>query len=124
MKMSRPKKDTPEGKIASIKWHKTMEEKYGGKKGVYKLMQKNGRKGGLKPTTKLKGFAANPEMAKIAGSKGGRVSKRGKLDYRKKWAENREVAIAMYDGGHSAREIGEILDIPTQSVSYYLKKEK
>lgn len=35
-----------------------------------------GRKGGQNGHTG--GFAANPELAKIAGAKGGRVSKRGK----------------------------------------------
>lgn len=36
-----------------------------------------GRKGGLAPTDKLKGFAANPELARRAGSLGGKKSKRG-----------------------------------------------
>jgi general stress protein YciG len=35
-----------------------------------------GRKGGRNGHTG--GFAANPELAKIAGAKGGRISKRGK----------------------------------------------
>lgn len=35
-----------------------------------------GRKGGR--NGHLGGFAANPELAKIAGAKGGRISKRGK----------------------------------------------
>ncbi|MBQ1373045.1 hypothetical protein IJJ54_03480 [Candidatus Saccharibacteria bacterium] len=35
-----------------------------------------GRKGGQNGHTG--GFAANPELAKIAGAKGGRISKRGK----------------------------------------------
>lgn len=34
-----------------------------------------GRKGGQNGTTG--GFAANPELAKIAGRKGGRISRRG-----------------------------------------------
>ena len=37
---------------------------------------KIGRKGGKNGRTG--GFAANPELAKIAGSKGGRISRRGK----------------------------------------------
>lgn len=36
-----------------------------------------GKKGGLKKGVK-KGFAANPELAKAAGTKGGRISRRGK----------------------------------------------
>lgn len=38
----------------------------------YRMM---GRKGGK--ATGMKGFALNPERAKIAGAKGGRISKRG-----------------------------------------------
>ena len=37
-----------------------------------------GRKGGRAPTNKPKGFAANRELARIAGAKGGRISRRGR----------------------------------------------
>lgn len=36
-----------------------------------------GKLGGSAKTTKPKGFAANPALAVIAGSKGGAISKRG-----------------------------------------------
>ena len=49
----------------------TNKNKYG--KDVYAEI---GRKGGRNGHTG--GFAANPELAKIAGAKGGRISKRGK----------------------------------------------
>lgn len=39
---------------------------------------KIGRIGGSAIATKPKGFAANPELARIAGAKGGKISKRGK----------------------------------------------
>ena len=38
--------------------------------------RENGAKGGRNGHTG--GFAANPELARIAGAKGGRISKRGK----------------------------------------------
>lgn len=41
-----------------------------------------GRKGGANGHTG--GFASNPELAKIAGSKGGKISKRGPA---KKWSD-------------------------------------
>lgn len=41
-----------------------------------------GRKGGANGHTG--GFASNPELAKIAGAKGGKISKRGPA---KKWSE-------------------------------------
>ena len=49
----------------------TNKEKYG--KDFYAEI---GRKGGRNGHTG--GFAANPELARIAGRKGGRISKRGK----------------------------------------------
>ena len=57
--------------------------KAGGLKAAQKNLAKNpnfyielGRKGGKVGTTG--GFAANPELARIAGAKGGRISKRKK----------------------------------------------
>lgn len=58
--------------------------KEGGKKAAITNLQKygkdfyrnNGAKGGHNGHTG--GFAANPELAKIAGAKGGRISKRGR----------------------------------------------
>lgn len=37
-----------------------------------------GRIGGMTETFAPKGFACNPERARFAGAKGGRISKRGK----------------------------------------------
>jgi hypothetical protein len=55
----------------------------GGKKAAQKNLAKNpnfyrdiGRKGGANGHTG--GFAANPELARIAGAKGGRISRRRK----------------------------------------------
>ena len=62
----------PGTKAGGLKTAKTNYERYG--KDFYRNM---GKKGGSK-TGVLKGFAANPALAKIAGSKGGKVSKRGK----------------------------------------------
>lgn len=52
----------------------TNKQRYG--QDFYK---KIGGKGGLKTGVK-KGFAANPELAAIAGKKGGRKSKRGPVN--------------------------------------------
>lgn len=57
-------------KAGGLKAVKTNYEKYG--KDFY---QNIGKKGGKNGHTG--GFAANPELAKIAGKKGGSVSKRG-----------------------------------------------
>lgn len=58
-------------KAGGKKAAETNKRKYG--KNFY---VENGRKGGKNGHTG--GFAANPELAKIAGAKGGRISKRGK----------------------------------------------
>ena len=58
-------------KAGGLKAAATNIERHG--KDFYKEV---GRKGGKNGTTG--GFAANPELAKIAGRKGGLVSRRGK----------------------------------------------
>lgn len=58
-------------KEGGLKASKTNYEKHG--KDFYARI---GRKGGQNGHTG--GFASNPELAKIAGAKGGRKSKRGK----------------------------------------------
>lgn len=61
-------------KIGGMRAARTNLEKYG--KDFYRNI---GRKGGRNGHTG--GFAANPELAKIAGAKGGRISKRGPAKY-------------------------------------------
>jgi general stress protein YciG len=58
--------------------------KAGGQKAAAKNLQKDpnfyakiGKKGGMNGRTG--GFAANPELARIAGAKGGRISRRKKV---------------------------------------------
>lgn len=82
--MSRPKKGTKEGDIATKKWHATMEAKYGSPEKLHEVMRELGRKGGRHGRTG--GFNSDKvgkdgltgrERAKIAGAKGGSISKRG-----------------------------------------------
>lgn len=61
-----------------IKAAKTNKEKYGDN--FYKEI---GRKGGSKSHPETRPFAANPELARIAGQKGGQTSKRGPSKARK-----------------------------------------
>ena len=60
---------TPAG---CAKTAKTNKERYG--EDFYRNI---GSRGGKAPTTKPKGFAANPELARAAGVRGGHISKRG-----------------------------------------------
>lgn len=57
-------------KAGALKAAATNRERYG--EDFYRVI---GRKGGQNGTTG--GFAANPELARIAGVKGGRISRRG-----------------------------------------------
>ena len=50
---------------------KVLKEKYG-----EDYFRNLGKKGGK--ATGIKGFALNPELARVAGAKGGSISKRGK----------------------------------------------
>lgn len=58
-------------KAGGLKAAKTNKERYGDD-----WYARIGRKGGQNGHTG--GFASNPELAKIAGAKGGRISKRGR----------------------------------------------
>lgn len=57
-------------KAGGLKAAKTNMERYG-----IEFYRENGRKGGRNGHTG--GFAANPELARIAGRKGGKISRRG-----------------------------------------------
>ena len=83
--MSRPKKGTAGDAIASSRWRATMENKYGGAEELHRKMQELGRKGGKNGHTG--GFGSDKvgadgltgkQRARVAGSKGGAISKRGK----------------------------------------------
>ena len=63
-------------KIGGQKAAKKNKEKYGGD--FYRMI---GSKGGQQITSKPKGFAANLELAKIAGAKGGKISRRGPSEF-------------------------------------------
>lgn len=59
-------------RAGGIRAAKTNKEKHG--EDFYRTI---GRKGGSKSHPETRPFAKNPELARIAGSKGGKVSKRG-----------------------------------------------
>lgn len=73
--MVRPKRGTPGHEASVEKWRATMLAKYGTKEELHKKMQEIGRLGGSHKGNK--GFALNKTLARAAGSKGGRASRRG-----------------------------------------------
>lgn len=72
----------PGTKAGGLKTAKTNYEKYG--KDFYRNIGKKGGKNGH-----TGGFAANPALAKIAGRKGGKVSKRGKAKKKVEFEDER-----------------------------------
>lgn len=64
----------PGTRAGGLKAAKTNRKKHG--RNFYKEI---GRKGGKNGHTG--GFASNPELARIAGAKGGRISRRGKAKH-------------------------------------------
>lgn len=74
--MVRPKKNTKAGELATERWRETMKKKYGD---ISEKMAKVGKKGGTngKGPDYKGGFASNHNLARIAGAKGGRISRRG-----------------------------------------------
>ena len=66
------------------------------------------------------GFAANRELAKIAGGKGGSISKR---DEAKTWYEkNKHEIESMRKDGFTIKEIGSALGCSQQKIYYVLNK--
>lgn len=69
------------------------------------------------------GFAANPELARRAGSKGGRISKRGAESVRLKKIEPQKKKIQdLYAYGYTVPQISEKLDIPYTSLLKWVKE--
>ena len=59
----------------NTKWMQTMIEKHGSREAVLEIQRNIASRGG-QARYPGKGFAANPELARIAGVKGGRISRR------------------------------------------------
>ena len=118
--MARPRKNTPEGKIASEKWRQTMIEKYGS---VTEKMRETGRIGGQngKGPDYKGGFAASHEHARTAGAKGGSISRR-KSKYHQVFEENRNAIDAVLRSSASVKDLAEALGVPYSSLLHYINK--
>lgn len=117
--MSRPCKNTPAGKLATERWRKTMQERYGD---ITAKMQETGRKGGKngKGPDYKGGFAGDRELAKRAGQKGGRISRRGGK-YNTILDENKEFIIESVKKKATIQSIADDLGIPHRSVRWYIQ---
>lgn len=79
-----------------------------------------GTKGGRNGHTG--GFASNPELARTAGAKGGRNSKRGKTINTKLY-QNADRIIELIEAGVTFKDIASLYNVPYYSFRYWLKKE-
>ena len=60
-------------------------------------------------------------MAKIAGGKGGKVSKRGKA-HKAKLEENSQVIRDLLKAGATYKDISKAIEVPYGSTRYWIKK--
>ena len=101
-------------KAGGMKAAATNKAKYG--KEFYACI---GKKGGQNGHTG--GFAINPELARMAGAKGGRASRRGPAS---KVMEHEKNMLLLYAKGTSMADIARELDLPYYVVSYYFRKRR
>lgn len=99
-----------------LKAAKTNKKKYG--KNFYKL---NGAKGGQNGHTG--GFASNPALARVAGAKGGRNSRRcAPIVSTDEFKDKIPVIEAMYKDGESMAEISRKTKIPYGVIVQWVRK--
>lgn len=116
--MSRPKKDTEAGQKANAKWRETVTKKYGS---PTEMMREIGRVGGLAGRGEgyTGGFAGNRGLAKIAGSKGGSISKRKSRYYRELVANEEYIKNNMH---LTVKEIASNIGVPCNAVYHHIRK--
>lgn len=99
-----------------MKAAKTNKARYG-----EDFYRKAGRKGGM--SGRGGGFRANPDLARIAGAKGGKISKRGPGSVTKiKIEPLRDKILEMLRGGNSISEVSRELDLPDGPLRKWVKR--
>lgn len=120
--MVRPKKGTKGAEEAVLKWRETMQREYGGAAGVHNMMSIFGSKGGRNGHTG--GFAANPALARIAGRKGGGISKRGATNETWGKLQNMHSELVQWvEEGKSGIWIAKAVELPVSAVHKYIREE-
>lgn len=99
-------------KIGGLKASKTNRERYG--EDYYKEM---GRKGGM--NGHKGGFASNPELARMAGAKGGRNSTRGESLQKKLDEVFSEYIEKQFNEGRSIHYIAQRIGVSDQTIKRY-----
>lgn len=86
-----------------------------------KFYQQIGRIGGERGHTG--GFASNPELARKAGAKGGRMSKRGRGSLIvKKIEPRRETIISLYEEGKSIPQIAKRFKVSSETLRRWARE--
>jgi len=97
-------------KEGGLKASKTNKEIYGDN-----FYREIGKKGGMAGHTG--GFAANPALARVAGAKGGRISKRGEANKtREMIRQNYGKITEMIQNGKSVKDIAKETGIPASTL--------
>ena len=105
-------------KIGGRKAARTNKRLYG--EDFYKWV---GRKGGYNGTTG--GFAANPALARVAGRKGGRLSRRmSSMDINEKIDLYRNYIYRKYDNGSTIDEIADMVGLSHYKVQQLLYRRR
>ena len=104
-------------KAGGLKAAATNKEKYG--EGFYANI---GSRGGRNSNNG--GFAANPELARLCGKKGGRISKRGaKNETRGKLQSMHSELVKWVEEGKPCAQIARSTGIPISAVYKYIREE-
>jgi len=105
-------------KAGGLKAAKTNKELHG--EDFYKRI---GKKGGFNGHTG--GFFANPELARLAGAKGGRSSKRGGSDYITETIQRNQNKIKeMLAQGYSVKDVANEINVSDATLRRRLKENK
>ena len=123
--MPRPKKETEAGKLATQKWRETMTRKYGSPSQKMAEVGRIGGTNGRGPNYKG-GFAADRDKARIAGAKGGSISRRTSKYEKEMNARLPEIKAELAKPYYeiNIKALSRRLEIPYSSLAYYIKKRK
>lgn len=88
----------------------------------YKRIGSKGGRNGKGPGYKG-GFAGNPALARVAGAKGGRKSRRVSK-HAQVFEENKEAIDRTIEGRTSFKELAKALGVPYASLTHYIKKRR
>ena len=67
------------------------------------------------------GFASRPDLARAAGAKGGKVSRRN-VEVANKIREHKDEILALHKEGTPCTIISKKLDIPCESLRYWIRR--